>query len=198
MHPTSGGAGAVCGRPPVLGYPAGIPEPDSGAGPAIQAEAGLSSSGAARWPVRSRLELGAYPSAVPCARGHARLVVAEWGLPERASAVELVVSELVTNGLRASAGLSGSRFEGKWTPGMPPVRLWLGSDFRDVLVQVWDGNDRMPERAAIDLDSESGRGLWLVEATSRAWGAYVPDGASGKVVWACVATHGRSRGLRVP
>src|SRR5215831_11424282 len=39
---------------------------------------------------QSYLELGAFASAVPCARSHARLVVTEWGRPELADAVELV------------------------------------------------------------------------------------------------------------
>ena len=32
------------------------------------------------WPLRSYLELGALPTAVPCARLHARHLVWEWGL----------------------------------------------------------------------------------------------------------------------
>jgi len=31
------------------------------------------------WPLRSYLELGALPSAVPCARLHAKQVLWEWG-----------------------------------------------------------------------------------------------------------------------
>jgi hypothetical protein len=138
------------------------------------------------WPLQSYLELGVLPTAVPCARGHARLVLAEWGLQELADPAELVVSELVTNGIRASRGLVGSRFGGRWSPGMPPVRLWLLSDYRTVLLQVWDGNNRMPTRQELDPESEGGRGLWLVEALSEDWGAFQPEHASGKVVWAAV------------
>ena len=136
------------------------------------------------WPFRSYLELGPWPTAVPCARGHARLVMAEWGLACLADPIELVVSELVTNGLRASAGLLGSRFGGRWSPGIPPVRMWLSSDRRTVLVQVWDGNNRMPERKEPDLNSEGGRGLLVVEALSEAHGAFRPEHASGKILWA--------------
>lgn len=138
------------------------------------------------WPLQSYLELGVLPTAVPCARGHARLVLAEWGLQELADPAELVVSELVTNGIRASRGLVGSRFGGRWSAGMPPVRLWLLSDYRTVLLQVWDGNNRMPTRQELDPESEGGRGLWLVEALSEDWGAFQPEHASGKVVWAAV------------
>jgi hypothetical protein len=139
------------------------------------------------WPLQSYLELGVLPTAVPCARGHARLVLAEWGLQELADPAELVVSELVTNGIRASRGLVGSRFGGRWSAGMPPVRFWLLSDYRTVLVQVWDGNDRMPTRQELDPESPGGRGLWLVEAVSTDWGAFQPEHASGKVVWAAVS-----------
>jgi anti-sigma regulatory factor (Ser/Thr protein kinase) len=49
--------------------------------------------------------LGALPNAVPCARLHASLVLAEWGLKALAETAELIVSELVTNAVRASAAL---------------------------------------------------------------------------------------------
>jgi hypothetical protein len=35
--------------------------------------------------------------------------------------------------------------------------MWLSSDYRTVLIQIWDGNDRMPERKEPDLNSEDGR-----------------------------------------
>ena len=120
------------------------------------------------WPLQSYLELGVLPTAVPCARGHARLVLAEWGLQELADPAELVVSQLVTNGIRASRGLVGSRFGGRWSAGMPPVRCGCYPT-RTVLLQVWDGNNRMPTRQELDPESEGGRGLWLVEALSEDW-----------------------------
>jgi hypothetical protein len=51
--------------------------------------------------LRSQLELGALASAVPCARLHARQVLWEWGAGELAETAELLVSELVTNGVKA-------------------------------------------------------------------------------------------------
>jgi anti-sigma regulatory factor (Ser/Thr protein kinase) len=135
------------------------------------------------WPLRSYLELGALRSAVPCARVHVKQVLWEWGLQELSYNVELVVSELVTNSVLASEGLMGSRFNGKWTPGRPPVRLWVWSDKQGVLIQVWDGDDRMPRRRVGELEDESGRGLLLVEAVCDEWGACPMEGASGKVVW---------------
>jgi histidine kinase-like protein len=145
------------------------------------------SAQAASWPLRSYLELGALPSAVPCARLHTKQVLWEWGLDALAEAVELIVSELLTNGVQVSEGMAGSRCLGRWTPGVPPVRLWLCSDKQSALVQVWDGNDRRPERQEVDQEAVGGRGLLLVEALSAEWGTYTPERSSGKVVWALIA-----------
>jgi anti-sigma regulatory factor (Ser/Thr protein kinase) len=137
----------------------------------------------ARWECQSYLELGALPSAVPSARLHARLVVGEWGLGELAGTIELVVGELTTNAVRASEELSGSQFQGRWTPGRPPVRLWLQSDRSRILIQVWDGSDLMPQRQEPGSTEDGGRGLLLVESLCAGCGTYLLEGASGKVVW---------------
>jgi anti-sigma regulatory factor (Ser/Thr protein kinase) len=136
------------------------------------------------WPLRSRLTLGALPTAVPCARLHTRLVLAEWSVSSLTDTVELIVSELVTNAVQASAGLTASRYQGRWRPGAPPIRLWLHSDHARVLTQVWDGNNQMPRRSELELDAEHGRGLLLVESLSAEWGAFAPERPGGKVVWA--------------
>jgi anti-sigma regulatory factor (Ser/Thr protein kinase) len=125
------------------------------------------------WPLRSRLELGAYPTAVPCARLHARHIALEWGLRALAEPTELLVSELATNAIRASVGLLS-----------PVIRLCLASDRHGIVVRVWDGNDQMPARRDTGPDSECGRGLLLVESLSTGWGAYRK--ANGKVVWAMI------------
>jgi hypothetical protein len=48
------------------------------------------------------LAIGALPTATPCARLHARNIACEWGLHNLADTIELVVSELVTNAVKAS------------------------------------------------------------------------------------------------
>jgi anti-sigma regulatory factor (Ser/Thr protein kinase) len=113
-------------------------------------------------------------------------MVREWGLGELSDNLELVVSELMTNSVRASVGLAGSWHDGRWRSGVPPVRLWICSDEKSVLVQVWDGDDRMPARRDVGPDAESGRGLLLVEALSAAWGMFVPEGRGGKTIWSIV------------
>jgi anti-sigma regulatory factor (Ser/Thr protein kinase) len=138
------------------------------------------------WELRTFLELGALPTAVPCARLHTRQVLWEWHLDALSDTAELVVSELVTNAVRVSAGLTGSRRAGRWIPGMPPVRLWLSSDRERILIQVWDASDRHPVPQQSEPDAESGRGLLLVESLSADWGSYPADRSSGKVVWALI------------
>jgi anti-sigma regulatory factor (Ser/Thr protein kinase) len=138
------------------------------------------------WELRTFLELGALPTAVPCARLHTRQVLWEWHLDALSDTAELVVSELVTNAVRASAGLTGSRRTGRWVPGTPPVRLWLFSDRQRVLIRVWDGNDRHPAPQHPGPDLESGRGLLLVDSLSTEWGSYPLEKSSGKVVWALI------------
>jgi len=130
-----------------------------GANPRVDAH--VTGASNAEWELRTLLELGALPTAVPCARLHAKQVLWEWQLSDLADTAELIVSELVTNAVRASASLTGSRHNGRWVPGTPPVRLWLFSDRQRIVIQVWDGNNQMPVPQDTGSDSVSGRGLLL-------------------------------------
>jgi hypothetical protein len=148
-----------------------------------------------QWPLQSRLELGALPGAVPCARLHARLVLTEWRQDRLGDSVELIVSELMTNALRASTdpvgGGPGYDAEGRAVP----LGLRLASDRHQVLVEVWDGATSPPVPGQVSPDGETGRGLLMVEAVSSRWGYYysdrqpggtTPDERAAKVVWALV------------
>ena len=181
--PMSGGTGTV--RGPAAASPA---ERSSGAGPAFQPdEQERTVPGSGSWPLRSYLELGALPTAVPRARLHTRRLLREWGLSELAETAELVVSEIVTNAMRASAAMARPHRHAAPPGGVPAVRFWLASDQQQVLIQVWDDSPRKPERQDPGLEAESGRGLLLVEALTADWGSWVPDGWSGKIVWCLVA-----------
>ena len=133
------------------------------------------------WLLRSQLIFGALPGAVPCARLHTRLVLWEWGQGGLADSVELVVSELMTNALRAAAptsrGWAGSQgiLAGP-AGGLPAIGFRMASDERQVLVEVWDGNPAPPLQGSgpVSQDSESGRGLLMVQQISRQWGYYYP------------------------
>jgi anti-sigma regulatory factor (Ser/Thr protein kinase) len=108
----------------------------------------------------------------------------EWGLRPLAETIELLVSELVTNAVRACGSLT--------TVQQPTIRLWLISDCNSVIIHVWDGSAHMPARHDAGPDSECGRGLMLVECLSNEWGAYRK--ADGKVVWAMVSSQKQGPG----
>lgn len=143
------------------------------------ARAGWGTGVVENWPLRDVLALGALPGAVPSARLHARSVLWEWGLiPPLTDAVEQVVSELVTNSVTAARAM----------PQVQPVRLWLLSDTRTVLVLVWDASPQPPALTDAGDYAESGRGLFLVVAFSERWGTYSTPQIGGKVVWALCGT----------
>jgi hypothetical protein len=128
---------------------------------------------AAGWPLRSFLELGALPGAVPCARLHTRQVLWEWGLAALSEANEVLVSELVTNAMQVSRATAQDT----------PIRLWVASDTMQVVVLVWDASSLPPVLMDASEDAETGRGLLLVQALSTRWGWHFPPGLGGKVVW---------------
>lgn len=134
---------------------------------------------AGHWPVRDFLELGALPGAVPCARLHAHQIVWEWSLTALTEQVEHVVTELVANSVAAARAM----------PQIDPVRLWLLTDKRKVLVLAWDANPQPPALVEADDDAESGRGLFLVQAFSERWGSYPTPQRGGKIVWAVCGTN---------
>jgi anti-sigma regulatory factor (Ser/Thr protein kinase) len=127
------------------------------------------------WPLRSYLELGALPTAVPCARLHARQLVWEWGLNGLAASTELLVSELVTNAVKATAG----------NDDQAAICLRLSGDNARVLIEVWDADPHppVPKDGTPDPQEEGGRGLFLVEALSTRWNWHRTQESPGKVVW---------------
>ena len=134
---------------------------------------------AGEWPLETFLELGALPTAVACARWHAKQVLSEWGLKEFSERVELLVSELATNAVKASQSPD-------W---IFPIRLWLRSDGARVMILVWDINPQPPTRVEADEEAESGRGLLLVETLSEKSDWYPHKELGGKVVWSLIGAE---------
>src|SRR5215472_13090213 len=120
-------------------------------------------------PLQTSLVLGALPSAVGCARLHARNVMYEWNLSSVADSVELIVSELVTNAIRASTDADG-RPRYVTGAGLARVHLRLSSNRQRVLIEVSDQDNRKPAPKVVGPDDESGRGLMLIEALCEQWG----------------------------
>ena len=147
--------------------------------------AGRAAAPRAGWALQSVLIIAALPTATPCARLHARSIAREWGLGDLADTVELVVSELVTNAVRASLGQDGRpRYSAEH--GLACVHLRLSTDGLAALIEVWDENARLPEPAEPGIADESGRGLMLVDAMAERWGWDLSPSGRGKIVWALV------------
>ena len=134
-------------------------------------------SGFGHWRLASKLEFGPLPSAVPCARLHAKNILREWDLAHVADDAELIVSELMTNALRAAGPL----------PNIEPIVLHLRASDEYLVIQVWDALSAAPAPRPHAIDSSTGRGLEIVSLLSDRWGYYHPaDG--GKFVWAALVT----------
>jgi len=124
---------------------------------------------------------------VRSARLQARKALREWGMEAFADPVELLVSEITTNAVCASATIAGPQRTTGRGRRPPRVRVWLTSNQESVLIRVWDRDHRPPVRQDAGLDTEAGRGLLLVETLSARWGCYAPEGPDrlgGKIVWA--------------
>jgi anti-sigma regulatory factor (Ser/Thr protein kinase) len=139
------------------------------------------------WAFQSVLAIGALPTATPCARLHARTIVREWGLHNLADTIELIVSELVTNAVKASAD-QDQRPHYTDEHGLACIHLRLSADRQAALVEVQDENLMLPAPNQPGLHDESGRGLMLVEALAELWGWDLASTGRGKIVWALVGS----------
>ncbi len=138
------------------------------------------------WNRASFLELVCDETAPGSARRHSRNVLSDWGLERHEELTQLFASELITNSLLAARARH-------WVE-VPPIRLWLLSDSSRVLLLVWDALPGTPLPRKAGDDDESGRGLFLVQQLSAAWGSYRPPGNyapghdGGKATWAIIGT----------
>jgi Histidine kinase-like ATPase domain len=139
------------------------------------------------WPLLSHVELRALPGSVRSARLHTKSILRRWRLGGLADTAELVVSEIITNAVRASTPIVPQPPETGQAAGAQLLRFWLTSDQRSVLIQVWDSDHHRPVRKDVGPDAEAGRGLLLIETLSTQWGWYAPEEQGGKVVWAVCA-----------
>jgi anti-sigma regulatory factor (Ser/Thr protein kinase) len=110
------------------------------------------------------------PESAALARKFVRATLLAWGLGHLTDDAALVVSELVGNAVRHS--------------GLPELRVSVALvEPRRFRVAVSDGSSAAPRPRHPADDSESGRGLFLVEAVADRWGTS-PERDGGKSVWA--------------
>ncbi|WP_143221043.1 ATP-binding protein [Actinomadura sp. CNU-125] len=105
--------------------------------------------------------------AVKAARDWVGETLEAWG--REAYVAKVVVSELVTNVVRHTLSETAT------------VRVLLAD--RGTVVEVLDGCDVLPVVRDVDVLSEDGRGLAMLGALVKDWGAQ-PVAGGGKAVWA--------------
>ncbi|MBE3012789.1 ATP-binding protein [Microbispora sp. NEAU-D428] len=121
------------------------------------------------------------------ARAFVRCQLRGWELADLAETAELVVSELVTNAVRATDAVVSPPVASSMFPvalRTVALRVRVGPGRRSLFIEVWDVSDREPvPRGEVGGElGESGRGLVLVGSLARRWGHYsAPD--RGKIVW---------------
>ena len=113
------------------------------------------------------LPLAPDSSSPAIARSRAAAFVAPWASEHLATRLNLLVSEIVTNAV---------------VHGGSSIHLELDVlTAYSVRVEVFDGSFDLPEMQTLPPESESGRGLHLVDALANEWGAR--ERVDGKVVW---------------
>jgi hypothetical protein len=132
------------------------------------------------WPEGSVCPLRAADASPAIARDFTAATLRSWGLADLCDDAMVVVSELVTNAIRHGVtpgfGIADER----------PIRLSLVRHGRLLVCIVADGSRCEPTMREPCDDAETGRGLHVIEALSRAWG-WTPLPGTGKAVWAALA-----------
>jgi anti-sigma regulatory factor (Ser/Thr protein kinase) len=133
--------------------------------------------------LQDQLTLAALLTAVGCARLLVRYDMMAWGIArEYGETAELLVSELVTNAIKATGSIEPhpiySDVYGKLELIVVRLRLIEGK----LVIEVWDSSPELPTPQTQSFDAESGRGLFLVQSLSSRWGYFAAQ-PRGKVVW---------------
>lgn len=127
------------------------------------------------------LDLAALRTAVNCSRLFTKYVLHRWGAPSLIDDATLIVSELVTNAVKATGNMDEHP---KWSEllDLKLIKVRLVGLEASIIFEVWDTSREEPVLTEAGLDDENGRGMLLVESMSSRWGSYPQP--RGKVVWA--------------
>ncbi|MCI3929058.1 MULTISPECIES: ATP-binding protein [unclassified Streptomyces] len=118
------------------------------------------------------------PVSVSTARTYVADVLTEWGLPsdaDVADTVRLIVSELATNAVQHTLGLSPTF----------TVDVRLDRDER-LRIGVTDSHPRFPQRLPAAVQQDNGRGMVIVRWLTAECGGRLtvrPTAEGGKTVW---------------
>src|SRR4051812_12855143 len=142
--------------------------------------------------------LAALPTTPYWARALTRDELLRWGLDPFIETTGLLVSELVTNSVKAS-GVDPVRGGSPSLTRMKLIAMRLSASGRSVIAEVWDSDPHFPQPKAAGPDEEGGRGLLLVTTLATRWSYYRPQSnvdsrgyrlwpaRGGKVTWFEVA-----------
>lgn len=118
-------------------------------------------------PLTAEVTLEGITASIPAARDFVRAMLRSWRLGAMAETVEVVVSELATNAvLHARSGFT-----------VRLTRHLAGA----LLLEVLDESVKTPQHKVSSTTAVTGRGLWLIQRLSSAWGVDLLSG--GKCVW---------------
>jgi anti-sigma regulatory factor (Ser/Thr protein kinase) len=131
--------------------------------------------------------LAALVTSAACCRRFVRRVCSSWQLDEeRIDIGALLVSELATNAVQASAAIQTlSGHEPTCVEGQL-IGVRLLELVNSLVIEVWDTSPKPPVLIQPAEALEHGRGLQLVDALSIRWGYYDAH-MGGKVVWSQLA-----------
>jgi anti-sigma regulatory factor (Ser/Thr protein kinase) len=119
----------------------------------------------------TELTLASLPSAPSTGRLLVQRYLKAWSMEHMIDKAQLVMSELLTNAVKASVEFTTIQ-----------IRLVVRGGTL-LIIEVRDCNPEPPIQKDVTSDNESGRGLMIVDALSERWGYYHPTHRS-KAVWA--------------
>lgn len=102
------------------------------------------------------------------ARDFVKIRLHMWSRDDIVDDALVIVGELLTNALTHAP-----------SPEYVVAVDWNGGMIR---LEMWDSSPFRPQKLPVDLSSEHGRGMRIVDALSAAWGSRIT--ATGKCVWA--------------
>lgn len=118
------------------------------------------------------------PRSARTARQLTRKTLGDWGRNSLIGDAEAIVAELVANAVTHGAKSTGACDQAASGTSL----RWLRGT-SEVLCAVLDASDAVPMLKPPATPDEAGRGLWIVDALSDAWG-WSPLAGRGKAVWA--------------
>ncbi|MGN9820042.1 ATP-binding protein [Streptomyces sp. SD11] len=125
------------------------------------------------------LSIPSDPRAVTVCRRTLRLILTIHGLIRLTDTAELLATELISNAVCHAKGPAALRL--RWRDGVLRIGAWDGDPDPPQPTTAFANAADMADMA----ESESGRGLTLVQACADVWGWYpLPrNGSGGKYVW---------------